>query len=93
MSSRLRRWWLLLALILATTMVARTGWLLDQAKVGTLSDGKLAFGLAARGEVVKLARLRDVLPEGTVRVTPEERAEQRRERAAAYKRRLPELDS
>lgn len=49
MSSRLRRWWLLLALILATTMVARTGWLLDQAKIGTLSNGKLAFGLATLG--------------------------------------------
>jgi hypothetical protein len=49
--------------------------------------------LSARGEVRKIARLRDELPEGTVWVTPEERARQRSQRAAAYRRRLPELGS
>src|SRR5262249_14811331 len=47
--------------------------------------------LSARGRVVKLERLRDELPEGTVRVSPEARARQRSQRAAAYKRRLPEI--
>ena len=47
--------------------------------------------LSAQGEVMKLADLRKKLPEGTAWVTPEERATQQRERAAAYKRRLPEV--
>ena len=49
--------------------------------------------LSARGEVVKIACLRDVLPDGTSWVSPDERATQRRDRAAAYERRLPELGS
>ena len=47
--------------------------------------------LSARGEVLKIADLRQKLPEGTAWVTSEERATQKRERAAAYKRRLPEV--
>ncbi|MEO8605052.1 MAG: hypothetical protein ABI629_20965 [bacterium] len=47
--------------------------------------------LAARGEVVKLARLRDTLPAGTHWITFEARARQCQDRAAAYMRRLPEL--
>lgn len=46
--------------------------------------------LSARGEVMKLSELRDKLPEGTTWVSSDERAVQRRERAAAYTRRLPE---
>lgn len=49
--------------------------------------------LSARGELVKLAKLREVLPEGTHWVDAGERARQQAERAAAYKRRLPELDA
>lgn len=49
--------------------------------------------LSARGEVVKLAQLREALPAGTAWVTPEDRARQRKERAAAYRRRLPEVAS
>ena len=56
--------------------------------------GKTPRGdLAARGRVVKIARLRDELPAGTVWVSPGERARQRRDRRAAYTRRLPELES
>ena len=47
--------------------------------------------LSAQGEVVKHADLRTHLPEGTTWVTPEQRAQQQAERAAAYKRRLPEV--
>jgi hypothetical protein len=43
--------------------------------------------------VVPLAALRDALPPDTKWVTPEERARQRRERAKAYRRRLPELST
>jgi len=49
--------------------------------------------LAARGEVIKLADLDAHLPEGTTRVDAAGRARQRAERATAYKRRLPELDT
>ena len=48
--------------------------------------------LSARGEVVKLANLAEHLPEGTLWVDAEGRGRQQAERAAAYKRRLPELD-
>ncbi len=47
--------------------------------------------LSARGEVVKRTDLRAHLPAGTSWVTPEQRAQQQAERAAAYKRRLPEV--
>ncbi len=49
--------------------------------------------LSARGEVVKLAHLREHLPEGTTWIDADARARQQAERAAAYKRRLPELDT
>lgn len=48
--------------------------------------------LSASGEIMKLADLRASLPGGTTWVTEKERRQQRAERAAAYKRRLPELD-
>jgi hypothetical protein len=47
--------------------------------------------LAARGEVVKLADLPSSLPEGTAFSSPAERSQQRAQRAAGYKRRLPEV--
>ena len=46
--------------------------------------------LGATSRVVPLAKLREHLPEETPIVTPDERARQRAERAAAYLRRLPE---
>jgi hypothetical protein len=49
--------------------------------------------LSARGEVIKLDDLDSHLPEGAVRVDAAGRSQQRAERAAAYKRRLPELDA
>lgn len=49
--------------------------------------------LGARGRIVKRARLREELPESTVWVSAEERARQRRDRRAAYLRRLPEVAS
>jgi len=49
--------------------------------------------LRAKGEVVKLADLREKLPEGTTWLDTEARARQQANRAAAYKRRLPELDA
>jgi hypothetical protein len=49
--------------------------------------------LSARGEVVKLADLGKVLPDGTVRVDAAGRSAQQSARASAYKRRLPELDA
>ncbi len=49
--------------------------------------------LSARGEIMKIRDLRARLPEGTTWVSTEERATQRRERAAAYLRRLPEVDA
>jgi hypothetical protein len=48
-------------------------------------------GLAASGQVVKLADLDSVLPPGTREVTADERAAQLADRAAAYARRLPEV--
>ena len=49
--------------------------------------------LSAQGEVMKLAELKSRLPEGTPWVTPAERAQQQADRAAAYKRRLPEVQA
>jgi hypothetical protein len=48
-------------------------------------------GLAASGQVVKLADLDSVLPPGTREVSADERAAQLADRAAAYARRLPEM--
>lgn len=47
-------------------------------------------GLAASGQVVKLADLDSVLPADTCEVSADERATQLADRAAAYARRLPE---
>jgi hypothetical protein len=47
-------------------------------------------GLAASGQVVKLADLASVLPAGTREITADERARQLADRTAAYDRRLPE---
>jgi len=55
-------------------------------------DRRARPDLSAQGEVVKLAILRDHLPEETEWLDPAGRAEQLAERATAYKRRLPELD-
>jgi hypothetical protein len=49
--------------------------------------------LYARGEVVKLDRLQDHLPDGTTFLDSKGRATQQAERASAYRRRLPELDA
>jgi len=46
--------------------------------------------LSARSRVVPLARLRDELPDDTRWVAADERAKQLAERAAGYRRRLPE---
>lgn len=62
-------------------------------RMAEFPGGKPRSDLLARGRVVKRARLRDELPAGTVEVSPAERAQQRRERRAAYARRLPEIDS
>jgi hypothetical protein len=62
-------------------------------RMAEFPDQKPRADLAGRGRVVKLSRLRDELPAGTVWVSPDERARQRRERRAAYTRRLPELAS
>jgi hypothetical protein len=62
-------------------------------RMAEFPDQKPRGDLAGRGRVVKLARLRDELPDGTVWVSPEQRARQRQERRAAYTRRLPELAS
>jgi len=49
--------------------------------------------LSARGEVIRLEELDKYLPAGAARVDAAGRARQRAERAAAYRRRLPELDT
>jgi len=53
-------------------------------------DQRPEAGLAASGQVVKLADLESVLPAGTPECSPAERAAQLSERRAAYDRRLPE---
>jgi hypothetical protein len=50
-------------------------------------------GLAASGQVVKLADLESALPAGTRQLSAPERATQLAERTAAYDRRLPEVVS
>jgi hypothetical protein len=61
-------------------------------RMAEFPDQRPRDDLSARGEVVKLADLREKLPEGTTWVDVYARARQQAERAAAYKRRLPELD-
>ena len=60
-------------------------------RMAEFPDGRPNDDLAAHGEVVKLTDLAARLPESTTWVTPAERAEQQANRAAAYRRRLPEL--
>ena len=59
-------------------------------RMAEFPNGRPNDDLSARSRVVALARLRDELPLETKWVTPAERAAQRAERAAAYKRRLPD---
>jgi len=59
-------------------------------RMAEFPNGRPNDDLSARSRVVALGRLRDELPPETKWVTPAERAAQRAERAAAYKRRLPE---
>jgi hypothetical protein len=60
-------------------------------RMAEFPDQRPNDGLAASGQVVKLADLESVLPAGTREVTSDERATQLADRAAAYARRLPEV--
>ncbi len=60
-------------------------------RMAEFPGGRPRDDLSARGEVVKLSDLRSLLPEGTAWVSEAERKQQREARAAAYKRRLPEV--
>ena len=59
-------------------------------RMAEFPEGGPREDLSARGEILKLADLPSQLPEGTVFVGSEERSEQQAQRAAGYKRRLPE---
>ncbi|HIG01319.1 MAG TPA: hypothetical protein EYQ66_08455 [Myxococcales bacterium] len=59
-------------------------------RMAEFPEGGPREDLSARGEVLKLADLPSQLPEGTVFVGSGERSEQQAQRAAGYKRRLPE---
>ena len=61
-------------------------------RMAEFPDRRPREDLSAQGEVVKLADLRARLPRGTTWVTREERAKQQADRAAAYRRRLPEVE-
>jgi hypothetical protein len=54
---------------------------------------KPSLDLSAQGRVVKFADLANHLPEGTTYLDADSRAQQRAARAAAYSRRLPEINS
>jgi hypothetical protein len=60
-------------------------------RLAEFPGGRPREELSARGEVVKLTELRTRLPEGTTWVTSEARTKQQADRAAAYRRRLPEV--
>jgi hypothetical protein len=60
-------------------------------RMAEFPDSRPNDDLSAQSRVVPLASLRDELPAETRWVSPAERTEQLAERAAAYKRRLPEL--
>jgi len=62
-------------------------------RMAEFPDQRPTDDLSASGQVVKLADLDSVLPAGTRHVTPDERAAQLADRAAAYARRLPEVGS
>jgi hypothetical protein len=59
-------------------------------RMAEFPGGRPNDDLAAKSRVVPFASLRDELPAGTKWVTQAERAAQLEDRAAAYKRRLPE---
>jgi len=59
-------------------------------RMAEFPGGRPSDDLAAKSRVVPFSRLRDELPPETKWVTPDERARQLAERAAGYKRRLPE---
>lgn len=60
-------------------------------RMAEFPGGRPNRDLSVRSEVVARSALPDRLPDGTTWVTSEQRGRQRAERAAAYKRRLPEL--
>jgi hypothetical protein len=60
-------------------------------RMAEFPGGRPNEDLSATSRVVALSELRDTLPAETKWVTPTERAEQLAQRAAGYKRRLPEL--
>jgi hypothetical protein len=60
-------------------------------RMAEFPGGRPQSDIVAKGRVVKLAALEATQPEGTRWVTAEERATQQAGRAAAYKRRLPEI--
>ena len=60
-------------------------------RMAEFPNGRPRDDLSAKGEVVKLADLRTHMPPGTTWVTQAERSKQQADRAAAYRRRLPEL--
>jgi hypothetical protein len=62
-------------------------------RMAEFPDQRPTEGLAASGQVVKVADLESVLPAGTREVSAAERAAQLAGRAAAYRRRLPEVAS
>lgn len=62
-------------------------------RMAEFPDQRPDEGLAASGQVVKLADLESALPHGAREVTATERAAQLAGRAAAYRRRLPEAES
>jgi hypothetical protein len=62
-------------------------------RMAEFPGGRPKDGLSARGEVVKLSDLRATLPEGTTWVDSKARSRQQAERAAGYKRRLPEVEA
>jgi hypothetical protein len=59
-------------------------------RMAEFPSGRPKEDLSAKSRVVPLSSLRDELPAGTKWVNAAERAEQLAERAAAYRRRLPE---
>ncbi len=62
-------------------------------RMAEFPDQRPLDGLAASGQVVKLADLASVLPDGTRELDATQRAAQLADRIAAYRRRLPEAAS
>ncbi len=59
-------------------------------RMAEFPEGRPQGEVSARGEVVKLADLKSILPDETKWIDGEQRQRQREERAAGYLRRLPE---